>query len=409
MAERMLYQAYQAQRDLNAPAVALATFATSALDLLPALLRDTPTVRWLSATSTLASRARLIHERPAFGIETVVSGGAPVPVCERVVHGTPFGTLVHFAKPGSENQPRVLVVAALAGHFSTLLRSTVRTLLADHDVFVTDWRNARDVPLTEGTFGFDDYVAHIIGFLRHLGPGTHVVAVCQPCPATLASVALLSEDGDPAAPRSLTLMAGPVDGRVSPTSVNRLATELTLLWFERNVITTVPLRYRGAGRRVYPGFLQLGGFMSMNIGRHVDQHLELFHDLVVGDTTAAKAIETFYDEYWAVLDLDARFYLETIDRVFQRFLLARGELEWRGRPVRTSAITGTALLTVEGGRDDICGIGQTMAAHDLCPGVPDHRRGHHFEANAGHYGVFSGSAWERQVSPVVGAFIRAND
>jgi len=404
----MLYQTYQAQRDLTAPVVALAAFTVDLLERLPRWAGDNQAVRWLSATNELVSRARLTHERPAFAIGDVCIGGKPMPVHEEVVDSTPFGSLLHFAKDPALDQPRVLIVTALAGHFSTLLRSTVRTMLTDHDVYVTDWTNARDVPIGAGTFGFDDYVGHLVRYLRHMGPSSHVLSVCQPCPATLAATALMAEDGDPATPRSLTLMAGPVDGRVSPTAVNELAVETPLSWFEHNVITTVPFRYAGAGRRVYPGFLQLGGFMAMNPDRHVDRHLDLLHDLVTGSSASADAIKSFYDEYLAVLDLTAEFYLETIDRVFQRFLLAKGELEWQDRKVNPAAITSTALLTVEGGRDDICGIGQTMAAHDLCPHIPRSLRGHHLAANAGHYGVFSGSAWERQISVVVKNFILAN-
>jgi poly(3-hydroxybutyrate) depolymerase len=401
----MLYQTYQAQRDLTAPAVALAKFNALLLERLPAWAADNRIVRLAAATNQLVARARLTHTRPPFGIDSVLVAGQPVAVREEVTAETPFASLVHFAKETSVPGPKVLVVAALAGHFSTLLRSTVATMLVGHDVYLTDWHNARDVPLGEGTFGFDDYVAHLIGFLQRLGPETHALGVCQPCPATLAATAIMAEDNDPATPRTLTLMAGPVDCRVSPTAVNDLAVQTPLSWFEHNVITTVPARYAGAGRHVYPGFLQLGAFVGMNPDRHVDAHLALFHDLVVGDRAAAATTISFYDEYGAVLDLCAEFYLETLDRVFQRFLLPRGLLTFRGRPVNTAAIRRTALLTVEGGRDDICGIGQTMAAHDLCKNVPASARRHHLQANAGHYGVFSGRTWERQVSPIVANFV----
>jgi polyhydroxyalkanoate depolymerase len=405
----MLYGAYQAQIDAAAPVKALAKLVAGTLDRLPTPLRDDPVVRWVSASNQLVARAGLTHHRPAFGIDSVVVDGQRIGVREEVVTTTPFGSLLHFAKDGEVVQPRVLVVAALAGHFSTLLRSTVRALSEHHDVYVTDWTNARDVPLGDGRFGFDDYVDHVMDFLRRIGPGAHVLAVCQPCPATLAAVALMAEDGDPATPRSVTLMAGPVDGRISPTAVNDLATERPLSWFEDHVTTVVPWRYAGAGRRVYPGFLQLGAFVAMNWQQHLGRQLDLLHDLRVGNKSKADATMAFYDEYCAVLDLHAEFYLETVDRVFQRFLLPEGKLEVGGRRVDPSAITRTGLLTVEGARDDICGVGQTMAAQDLCPGVPRARRRHHLQAGVGHYGVFSGSAWERQICPVVRNFVLAND
>ena len=402
----MLYSTYQSQRDLTAPLTAWASLTAQVFDALPPWLTAMPQARLLRAGTELVARARLRHDRPAFGIEQVATADGPRAVHETVVASSAFGDLLHFEKDTDAPGPTVLVVAALAGHFSTLLRPTVRRLLADHDVFVTDWRNARDVPVAAGPFGFDDYVADLMGFIRRAGPGAHVVAVCQPCPAALAAVALMAEDGEAAVPRTLTLMAGPVDTRVSPTEVDDLATRLPLSWFEDWAITTVPARYRGGGRRVYPGFVQLAGFMGMHPERHLDAHLELFADLVAGDAEAARVTTDFYDEYLAVLDVAAEFYLDTIDRVFQRHLLGKGELTWRGRPVRPAAITTTGLLTVEGGRDDICGLGQTRAAHDLCPSVP--RRHHHVEPDAGHYGVFSGTAWEGRIAPVVADFIAAS-
>ena len=405
----MLYQAYQAQRDLTAPATAVARLTVRALAALPEALAGTGLARLASATGEMVSLGRLRHERPPFGIDTVEVGGRAVAVREEIAATSPFATLLHFAKDVDEGQPRVLVVAALAGHFSTLLRPTVQALLPDHDVYLTDWHNARDVPLEHGPFGFDDYVDHVVRFLGDIGPGAHLLAVCQPCPASLAAVAAMSEAGDPAVPRSVTLMAGPVDTSASPTVVNDLASSRPLTWFEGNLLTRVPLRYRGAGRRVYPGFLQLGAFASMNLDRHVDRQLSLFRDLVAGDQDAAAPIWSFYDEYFAVLDIHAEFYLETVDRVFQRNLLARGELTWHGRPVDPGAISGVSLLTVEGGRDDVCGIGQTMAAQGLCRNVPAERKRHHLQPGVGHYGVFSGRAWEREIYPVVREVIREAD
>jgi poly(3-hydroxybutyrate) depolymerase len=405
-----LYEAYQAQRDLTAPAVALAGLSKRWLDRLPPPWSGSPFVRQMSAAYEMVSRAQLIHERPPFGVTSVEVGGRSQPVREELVTATPFGSLLHFSTDGAgAYRPRVLLVTALAGHFSTLLRSTVRSLVADHDLYVTDWHNARDVPRSDGRFGLDEYIAHVIGFLEHIGPGTHLVAVCQPCPAALAATALMAAAGNPAQPRSVTLMAGPVDTRVNPTRVNELAHSRPLSWFERNVIATVPPRYPGAGRRVYPGFLQLSAFMSMNLPRHVSQHISLYNHLVQGDQRPAHAIKDFYDEYFAVLDMPAEFYLETVDAVFQRDLLPRGELTWRGERVDPSAITRTALLTVEGEKDDICSVGQTLAAHDLCRSIKPAKKLHHLQPGVGHYGVFSGTRWGQQIYPVVRAFIQAND
>lgn len=405
----MLYQAYEAQRGAMAPARAAAATTLRLIEHLPASVGASPAGRLATAAQELVLRAALTHTRPPFGIDRVVVGNHDVAVHEEVVESTPFCTLLRFRREDERPRPRVLLVAALAGHFSTLLRPTVATLVRDHDVYVTDWHNARDVPVRQGSFGFDDFVGHLVRFLRRVGPGAHVFAVCQPCPATLAATALMAEDGDPALPRTMTLMAGPVDTRVNPTQVNRLATELPLSWFERHVIHTVPWRYEGAGRRVYPGFLQLTAFMSMNWQRHLGQELSLFRAMADGDRARADAIATFYDEYLAVLDMPAEFYLQTLDEVFQRHLLPTGGLEVGGRPVHPEAITRTALLTVEGGRDDICGLGQTMAAHAICVGIPPSRREHHLQPGAGHYGVFAGHAWERQIYPVLREFIRLND
>jgi len=300
-------------------------------------------------------------------------------------------------------------VAPLSGHFATLLRDTVRTMVADNDVYLTDWHNARDVPLNEGRFGFDEYIEHIIRFLDVIGPGAHVVAVCQPCVAALVATAVMAQGDYQATPRSLTLMAGPIDARVNPTKVNELATGKPIAWFERNLIATVPWRYPGAFRRVYPGFLQVAAFMSMNLERHVSAHRKLFTDLVRNDRASALATAAFYDEYFAVLDLTAEFYLETVQKVFQNYDLPLGTLEWHGRRVDPAAIRRTALLTVEGERDDICAVGQTVAAQDLCPNIGPAKRGHHLQAGVGHYGVFNGRRWESQIYPLVRNFIQANN
>ncbi|ATE63152.1 polyhydroxyalkanoate depolymerase [Rhizorhabdus dicambivorans] len=401
----MLYQFYQAMTDMAAP---MRMFAAAGLRARPALGRfgEQPVADSLFAALDMVAHTRLTADRPAYGIDRVVSGNSDVAVREEVVAATPFADLLHFAKDeGSARQPKLLLVAPISGHFATLLRNTVQVLLRDHDVYITDWKNARDVPVSAGRFGFDDYVDHLVHFLEEIGPPAHMVAVCQPCVPALAAVALMSTDANPATPRSLTLMGGPVDVRVNPTVVNDLANSHDFAWFEDNLIHSVPWRYEGRGRKVYPGFLQLTAFMSMNSGRHFDQHRALYQHLADGEAEQARAIRDFYDEYFAVLDLTAEFYLETIDRVFQRALLAKGELDYRGRRIDPGMIRRTALLTVEGERDDICAVGQTAAAHDLCTGLRPHMKQHYLQAGVGHYGVFSGRKWESQIYPQVRSFI----
>ena len=401
----MIYTAYQAQSDLTAP-MRVMSGATARLltDLSPGLT-DRWMVRSTLATTEIVARWGLTHRRPAFGIDAVVVEGEAVAVREEAVLRTPFGTLLRFAKDTDAVQPRVLLVAPLSGHFATLLRATVRTMLPDHDVFITDWHNARDVAVGHGPFGLDEYIDHLVDFLREMGPGAHVVAVCQPCVPALATAALMAEDDDEAVPHSLTLMAGPIDARVNPTIVNDLAAGRSLEWFERNVIGIVPRRFAGAGRRVYPGFVQVAAFMRMNPERHRAAFRRLYDDIVAGNEERAVATKAFYDEYFAVLDLTAEFYLETIGAIFQDHLLARGEFTWRERRVDPAAIRRTALLTVEGERDDICGVGQTAAAHDLCTSLTPYRRRQHLQAGAGHFGVFSGARWEREVYPEIRSHI----
>jgi poly(3-hydroxybutyrate) depolymerase len=290
-----------------------------------------------------------------------------------------------------------------------LLRGTVEAMLPEHDVYVTDWHNARDIALTHGRFGFDEYVAHLVRFLEIIGPGAHVVAVCQPCVAALAAVAVMAQANNPAQPRSMTLMAGPIDTRVNPTRVNELATSRSIEWFERTLIASVPLRFGGAFRRVYPGFVQLAAFMSMNVERHLKAHRDLYGHLVNGNREKAQAMQAFYDEYFAVLDLTAEFYLETVRLVFQENALAIGNLEWRGRRVEPRAIRRTMLLTVEGERDDICSVGQTLAAHELCNGLRPYLKRHHLQPGVGHCGVFSGARWMSQIYPIVKNAILASD
>jgi polyhydroxyalkanoate depolymerase len=293
----------------------------------------------------------------------------------------------------------------MSGHFATLLRETVITLLRDHDVYITDWHNIRDIPLSAGEFGLDEFTAHIIHFLEVLGPGTHLMAVCQPTVSALMATAVLAADDSPLQPPTLTLMAGPIDTRISPTEVNRLATTHPIEWFEKAVVGTVPLRYRGALRKVYPGFLQISAFMSMNIGRHVNSVVEMYANHVRADDEKAEATREFYEEYFAMMDLSAKFYLETVQKVFQEYHLPLGLMTYRDRIIDLSRIQRTALLTIEGERDDICAVGQTMAAQDLCGNIPPAKRRHYVQTGVGHYGVFSGKRWDKEVYPVVRDFV----
>jgi poly(3-hydroxybutyrate) depolymerase len=399
----MLYQAYQAHCDMMGPLRTLASGAIAAIGTPPAGLRN------LTAVYELIARSGLTHERPPFGISAVMVGNRSVAVSEEAALITPFGTLLHFRKDIDAAQPRVLLVAPLSGHFSTLLRNTVSTMLPEHDVYITDWHNVRDVAVESGAFGFDDYIDQVIRFLEAIGPGAHVIAVCQPCVAVLIAVAVMAAAGNPAEPRSMTLMAGPIDTRVNPTKVNGLAQSKSINWFEQNLIASVPKRYPGAGRRVYPGFVQLAAFMSMNMSRHLKAHRELYQHLINGETEKAKATQDFYDEYFAVLDLTAEFFLETVRLVFQEHALARGTLTWHGNKVEPRAIRRTMLLTVEGERDDICAVGQTVAAQELCTGLRPYLKRHHLQLGVGHYGIFSGKRWEAQVYPLVKNVILASD
>ncbi|MEO8020929.1 polyhydroxyalkanoate depolymerase [Polaromonas sp.] len=404
----MLYQAYQTQSDLMSPFRLLAQGSSAALWLGKT---EGTWLRKISASMEVFSRLRVTHSRPAYGITRVKVGERELVVTEETVLSMPFGTLLRFKKedaPGRPHQPPVLLVAPLSGHFATLLRETARTLLQDHDVYITDWHNARDVALRHGPFSLDDYIDHMIRFTQAIGPGTHVVAVCQPCVAALAAAALMAEDDDPAQPRSLTLMAGPVDCRVNPTAVNALATSKPIEWFEKNLISHVPLPHAGYMRRVYPGFVQLSAFLSMNLDRHKKSFKDMYQHLVDGDVDKANVIRVFYDEYLAVNDLPAEFYLETVEKVFQTYDLAVGKLSYRGRIVNPAAIRRTALMTVEGERDDICSVGQTVAAQDLCSSIRPFMKTHHVQTGVGHYGVFSGRRWNQQIYPRVREMIHAS-
>ena len=405
----MLYQAYQAHADIMTPVRLLAGMVAKSVgeringSARPTILSN------LTAAYELIARAGLTHERPSYGVAGIAIEDRDVGIAEHAVDVTPFGTLLHFRKADPIAQPRVLLVAPLSGHFATLLRATVRTMLPEHDVFITDWHNARDVSPKHGRFGFDDYVEHLIRFLEVIGPGAHLVAVCQPCVAALVAASVMAQADNPAQPRSMTLMAGPIDTRVNPTAVNTLAKSKSIDWFEQHLIARVPHRYGGSGRRVYPGFVQLAAFMSMNIDRHIKAHRELYKNLANGNAVKAAQTKAFYDEYFAVLDLTAEFYLETVQLVFQEHALPLGSLFYRNGSVEPRAIRRTGLFTVEGERDDICAVGQTLAAHDLCSSLRPYRKRHHMQAGVGHYGVFSGRTWEHQIYPMVKNFILQND
>lgn len=402
----MLYQLYQAQTDMLAPARFMSGVTRDWIGLFPIVAKEFEPVRHLAAFSDLIAQTKLTHSRPAFGIDEVEVDGRVVTVVEQAELVTPFGTLLNFRKDVTTPQPKILLVAPMACHFATLLRETVRTLLPEHDVYITDWHNVRDVPLSDGQFDLDDYIEHLIQFLDHLGPGVNLMGICQPCPAALAAVALMSEDGHPATPRTLSLLAGPVDTRQNPTLVNERATSHSLRWFEKRVTDRVPFRYAGAGRKVYPGFLQIAGFTGMNFKRHQKSLYEMYCARVARDSAKANPIQDFYEEYFAVCDLPAEFYLQTMERIFQEHHLPQGRFEWRGRRVNPAAIRNTALLTIEGGRDDICGLGQTHAAQALCTNLSADMKTEHVEPEAGHYGVFSGSRWSENVYPIIHDLIR---
>jgi poly(3-hydroxybutyrate) depolymerase len=404
----MLYTTYQARRGLVSPVYGLASLQAAALRSLPDPLADHRAVRLMRVAPETVEALQLTHRRPQFRIDTVQVDGELVPVREEAIKATPFGTLLHFAKAKELIQPRVVVVPGLAGHFATLVRDTVRTLLADHDVYVIDWRNARDIAPDDGRFGVDEYIAHLIEFVAEIGPGVHLMAVCQPCPSAVAAAAIMAQDNDRAQPASLILMAGPVDARVNPGPVNRFAADRSLELLERAVITTVPRPYRGAGRRVYPGFLQAMGFIGMSPMRHVSAFARLMRDIAEGADARVDRARRFYDEFFAVLDVPAEFYLETARTVFQDHDLALGQMHWRGRRVDPSAIT-SALFTIEAENDEMCPPGQTQAAHELCTAVAPSRRRHLLQPGVGHYGVFSGTRFENEIYPQIRAFVAEAD
>lgn len=406
----MHYIAYEMAHATLAPWRLAARWLKSQADFPLNPFSATWAARAVSAGCTVFEGLTRRYGKPEFALGTVDVDGEAVAVSERIAARRTFCTLLHFERdPGKvaeRRDPRVLIVAPLSGHYAALLRGTVAAMLRDHDVYVTDWHDARDVPIAQGEFGLDDYIDYLLDFIRQLGPDLHVVAVCQPAVPALAATALLAEDGDPAQPLSLTLIGGPIDTRRNPTAVNRLCEQRPLSWFERHVIAAVPFPNPGFMRRVYPGFLQLTGFMTMDLERHATAHVELFQHLVRGDHDSVRQHESFYEDYLAVMDLPEQFYLDTIQRVFQEHALARGSFRHRDRPVDCTAIRHTALLTIEGERDDICGPGQTAAAHDICPNIPAGQRFHHLQRGVGHFGVFNGTRWRAEVQPLIALRIR---
>ena len=401
----MLYDAWEMQRSFLAGASAVANAGAELLQNPAnpfAYFGGGPIVG--SALEVFA-HAAAPRGKPAFGIERTVVDGRQVVVDEEIVLRKTFGQLKHFRKDGAGDQPKLLIVAPMSGHYATLLRGTVERMLPRHDIFITDWRDAKCVSVDEGSFDLDDYVDYLIAFLEHIGPGAHVLAVCQPSVPSYAAAALMSANKHPCRPKTLTMMGGPIDTREAPTAVNRLATQRPHAWFEQNVIATVPFTYPGAGRKVYPGFLQLAGFMSMNLGSHLMSHWEMFKHLVDGDEESAEATKGFYDEYRSVCDMTAEFYLQTVDLVFQRHALPKGEMTHRGVTVDPAAIKDVALLAIEGERDDISGLGQTRAALTLATDLPADMKKYHVAKNVGHYGIFNGRKWRETIAPVVESWI----
>ena len=408
----MLYDAYEVQRSFLAGASKLAGLGAGWLTNPANPLGYSAMRPVVAASLEVFAHAAAPRGKPEFGIERTRVRGKDVAVHEEILLRKPFGRLKHFYREGIEAGPRLLIVAPMSGHYATLLRGTVERLLPSFDVFITDWRDAKLVPVSEGSFDLDDYIDYLIEFLELIGKKTgerpHMLAVCQPAVPAFAATALMNEDKNRYRPKSLTMMGGPIDTREAPTAVNTLATQRPFSWFEQNVVATVPMIYPGAGRKVYPGFLQLAGFMTMNLGSHLISHWEMFKHLVIGDEESAAATQKFYDEYRSVCDMTAEFYLQTVDTVFQQHLLPKGEMEHRGRLVRPDAIRDTALLAIEGERDDISGIGQTNAALAIATKLPKSRKQYMLAKDVGHYGIFNGRKWREYIAPVVERFIETN-
>ncbi|GAB3456354.1 polyhydroxyalkanoate depolymerase [Massilia terrae] len=408
----MLYQLHEMQRSFLTPLMQWADASSKLFSNPVSPFAHTPFSQRIAAGYELMYRLGKEYDKPAFGIDTTTINGEQVGIMERTVATKPFCKLLHFKKDLGDakfkalKQPKVLLVAPLSGHHATLLRDTVRGLLPEHDVYITDWTDARMVPLSDGPFHLDDYIYYVQDFMRQLAPDLHVISVCQPTVPVLAAISLMASNNDPKLPKTMTMMGGPIDPRKSPTAVNDLAVEKPYSWFENTVIYSVPGNYPGFGRKVYPGFLQHAGFIAMNPGRHAQSHREFYQHLVRGDDSSAESHRQFYDEYNAVLDMPAEYYLDTIKTVFQEHRLPKGTWEVGGQLVRPQDIKTVALFTVEGELDDISGTGQTQAAHELCSGIPAEMHQDFVAPKCGHYGIFSGRRWREQVCPRIGAFIK---
>ena len=405
----MFYTAYEIQKAWLAGFGAFADMSSKMLESSASPFAYMGGGQALSSALEVFAHAAAPRGKPAFGLDHTIIDGNRVAVREEVVLLKPFGQLKRFVRDGIEGQPKLLIVAPMSGHFATLLRGTVERMLPGHDVYITDWRDAKSVPVAAGTFDLDDYVDYLTAFLEEIGPGAHMLAVCQPSVPCYAVACLMSEAKHPCRPRTLTMMGGPIDTRKAPTTVNTLAMQRPYAWFKNTVIARVPDAFPGAGRQVYPGFMQLSGFLSMNLGSHMMSHWGMFIHLVDGDDTSADATKDFYEEYRSVADMTAEFYLQTIDVVFQRHLLPKGEMMHRGQRVEPAAITDIAVLAIEGERDDISGIGQTKAALDIAVNLPDAMKRYHLAEGAGHYGIFNGSRWRDKIAPVVEDWIAAHN
>ncbi len=409
----MLYNAYEMQRSMLAGASAFADFSAGMLSNPANPFAYFGGGPIMGSALEVFAHASAPRGKPAFGLDHTLIDGRDVPVTEEVVLRKPFGQLKRFVREGVEGQPKLLIVAPMSGHYATLLRGTVERMLPVADVYITDWRDAKLVPLSDGKFDLDDYIDYLVEFLEVIGKSTdgeraHMLAVCQPSVPCYAAACLMSADNHPYRPKTLTMMGGPIDTREAPTAVNTLATERPYAWFEQNVIATIPATYPGAGRRVYPGFLQLAGFMTMNLGNHMMSHWEMFKHLVQGDDEGADSTKDFYEEYRSVCDMTAEFYLQTIDVVFQAHALPNGTMTHRGRPVDPAAITDIAILAIEGERDDISGLGQTKAALTIATKLPASKKKYMMAEGAGHYGIFNGSKWRTKIAPVLEAWMKKN-
>lgn len=405
----MIYTAVEMQRQWMARAGSMWGVVAEMMGGPQSPYANAAPVRAIRGTLDMLAHATQLYPKPRFGLQSTEVDGVEVRVREEVVESRAFGNLLHFVREGVEDSPKLLVLAPMSGHYATLLRGTVERLLHKHDVYITDWADAREVPVSAGRFGLDEYIDYVMDFLRIIGPGTHMLAVCQPSVPGLAATALMNAAGDPCRPASLTMMGGPIDTREGMTEVNRISMERPLAWFKQFAIYRVPNSFVGAGRKVYPGIMQLTSFMSMNLANHMHQHVTLAKAIYHNHHDGERTIKDFYAEYRAVCDMAAEFYIETVDQVFQRHLLPKGEMKHRGTTIDLGAITETAILAVEGGRDDISGVGQTKSALKLTTGLAEEKKRYFLAETAGHYGIFNGTRWRVDVAPVVEEFIASHN